>query len=57
MWGHNVDQKLIDEAKRYGINASQYNLLPQHLRDSMLRKDVDRAIARLKKKGDADGQN
>ncbi len=52
-----MDQKLIEEAKKYGINASQYNLLPPRLRDNMLKKDVDRAIARLKKKGDADGQN
>lgn len=52
-----MDKRLMDEAKRYGVNASQYNLLPPHRRESMLRKDVDRAKARTIKKGDADGQN
>ena len=52
-----MDKKLVDEAKKYGINASQYNLLPPRRRESMLRKDVDRAKARTIKKGNAYGQN
>jgi hypothetical protein len=51
-----MNKKLVDEAKRYGINASQYNLLPERRRESMLRKDVDHAKATIKK-GNADGQN
>ncbi len=51
-----MDKKLMDEAKIYGINASQYNLLPPRRRESMLRKDVDRAKARTIKKGDTDGK-
>ena len=50
-----MDSKLTDEAKKYGINASQYNLLPANRREDALRNDIERAKRRAEKKGDANG--
>ena len=45
-----MDKKLLDEAVKYGLNASMYNLLPAHKRESALRRDIEKI--RKTKKGD-----
>lgn len=37
-----MDQKLVEEAKELGINASMYYLLPPQKRESALRADIAR---------------
>lgn len=38
-----MDEKLVEEAKRYGINTSMYYLLPAKQREDALRKDLETA--------------
>ena len=52
-----MNKALLDEAKKYGVNASMYNMLHPRQRETALRKDIDRAKARAEKKGEANGQN
>lgn len=52
-----MDGKLMEEAKKYGINASMYNMLRPQLRENAMQKDIAHAKARAKKKGAANGQN
>ncbi len=54
---NDMDKVLLDETKKYGVNASMYNMLPQRQRESALRKDIDRAKARVERKEPTDGQN
>jgi hypothetical protein len=54
---NSMNSNLIDEAKKYGVNASQYNLLPPRKRENALRNDIERAKTRAEKKGNANGQN
>ena len=44
-----MDAKLLEEAKKYGINTSLYYLLEPKRRDEALRKEIDRE--RIKRSG------
>ncbi len=52
-----MNKALLDEAKRYGLNASMYNMLHPRRREVALKKDIDRAKTRTEKKGAVNGQN
>lgn len=43
-----LDNKLVEEAKMLGINASMYNLLSPKEREKALRKEVERKRVEMK---------
>jgi len=44
-------KNLYEEAAKYGIKASMYQLLPPKQRESALKKDIERAKEKIKLKG------
>jgi hypothetical protein len=40
--GEHMDEKLLKEARKYGINTSMYCLLEPKRREEALRKDIER---------------
>ncbi len=46
-----IDKKLMEEAAKHGLNPSTYCLLPPKVRETALRKDIERAKQRITLKG------
>jgi len=51
-----MDEDLIREAEELGINASMYYFIPARRRETLLRKDIDRARARAQKQSATDDE-